>query len=91
MALDRSARNRWTAKLEKQNALVVKGIEDLLVLIAEASEAGVSNADIAYNLTDLSSHANIARGVSNGTSATGIMAKVKHGQTLRARREASDE
>jgi hypothetical protein len=89
MAISRAERSRWTAKLDKQNTLVITAIEDLLILVADAAAAGVSQADIAYNLSDTSSMANLARGVVGGTSPSGVAVKIKYGNAIRERRKAS--
>ena len=80
-------RQHWTRKLNGQSQMVIKAYEDLLVMIAEASEAGVRQPDIAYNIPDLGQSA-IVEGRGTGIHSTAISAKVKAGQAIRDRRKS---
>lgn len=71
--MDRRTRNQWGSKLEKLSLAVETAQEELLVGIYEARQAGMSQADVAYNV--------------GGVSPTGIRAKEDKGkEILEARR-----
>jgi hypothetical protein len=79
-------RQHWTRKLNAQSQTVIKAIEDLLIMVAEASEAGVRQPDIAYNIPDMSQAA-IVEGRGTGIHSTAITPKVKAGQAIKDRRK----
>jgi hypothetical protein len=81
-----AVRSHWTRKLDAQSRLVIKALEDLYVMVAEAAEAGVKQPDIAYNIPDISAAA-IMEGRGTGIHSTAITPKVKVGLAIKARRK----
>lgn len=77
MAVDRRTRNLWGSKLEKLDDAAIKAQEDLLVGIYEATQAGLSQADIAYSI--------------GGVSPTGIKAKMEKGKAILGRRKGGSK
>lgn len=72
MALDRAKRRQWTLKLEKLATDKENADENLLVGIADAVDAGVTQADIAYAV--------------GGISPTGVKAKAEKGWAIKEAR-----
>ena len=73
MTVSRATKKTWGAKLEKAADAAQRAQEDLLVTIYEARQAGLSQADVAYNV--------------GGIHNTGVKAKEEKGRAiLEARR-----
>ncbi|MFF6988385.1 hypothetical protein [Streptomyces sp. NPDC010273] len=75
MSASRQMRKSWGSKLEKLTEAAEQAQEDLLVGIYEARQAGLSQADVAYNI--------------GGVSPTGIKSKEEKGKAILARRRGS--
>lgn len=81
---DNATRARWARKLSAQSDLAFKALHDLLVMIAEADEAGLNTTEIAYNVHDVSPAA-VMRDQPAGIHSSGVRTKVKQGNELRER------
>lgn len=68
MTVSRATKKNWGTKLEKLDEAAQRAAEDLLVGIYEARQAGLSQADVAYNV--------------GGISPTGIRAKEEKGKEI---------
>lgn len=67
-AVDRATRRKWHLKLEKAVIACEMADQDLHILIAEAADAGITQADIAYSI--------------GGVSPSSIRAKINKGIAL---------
>lgn len=73
MSASSAKRRAWDRKFERLTELVQKATEDILVAVYEATEDGLSQADIAYMVGD--------------RSQSGIKAKATKGEKILAERK----